>query len=204
MQVVNKNDIEKRLLFYWSKIYSKSIKSGDEYKDLQRTIAILFTDYKLEKLREVKEYITKWNIREEKYSHLILTNDLEIYIIELGKADKCTLEGRPILNSWLEFINNSGVVLGMENKEINQARKVLEEISQDERERRLTELREKYIRDQHAVEEYGYDKGYSDGIIQGVKQTKIEIVRKLKSQNIDIKSIAEITELSEMEINNVE
>ena len=169
---------------------------------------ILFTDYKLENLREVPEYITKWNIREEKYTHLILTNDLEVYIIELSKAKKYVMQEKPKLNSWLQFINNPKVVSGMENKEIEKAKKVLEEISQDERERRLTELREKYIRDQHAIEERGYDKGYENGLshglsegrTQGAKESKIEIAKKLKAQNMKIETIAEITGLEENEI----
>ncbi len=48
----------------------------------------------------------------------------------------------------------------MENtdKEVKKAKKVLEEISQDEYERYLTELRQKYIMDQKAIEDAGYDK----------------------------------------------
>ena len=58
----------------------------------------------------------------------------------------------------------------MENEEINDAKKVLKTISQDERERRLTELREKYRMDQHAIMLAGYDKGLKDGIEQGIEQ----------------------------------
>ena len=34
MQVVDKNDIERRLLFYWSRLFSKSIKAGKDYSKL--------------------------------------------------------------------------------------------------------------------------------------------------------------------------
>ena len=44
------------------------------------------------------------------------------------------------------------------NKEVKKAKEVLKEISQDEHERYLTELREKYILDQKAIEDAGYDK----------------------------------------------
>ena len=56
----------------------------------------------------------------------------------------------------------------MENEEIKNAKKVLETISQDERERRLTELREKYRMDQRAIMLAGYDKGLKQGIEQGI------------------------------------
>ena len=63
MQVVDKNDIERRLLFYWSRLFSKSIKAGKDYSKLEKTIAILITDYELESLKQIPKYQTKWQIR---------------------------------------------------------------------------------------------------------------------------------------------
>ena len=159
--------------------------------------------------------MTKWNIREENYSKIILTDVLEIYIIELEKAKKFALEGNKTLDSWLQFINNPKEISGMENEEIKKAKKVLEEISQDERERRLTELRQKYIMDQKAIHSHGYDKGKQEGLKQGVKKgieqgikqgiekEKIEIVKKMKQENIDIKIIINVTGITEEEIKNI-
>ena len=115
----------------------------------------------------VKKYITKWNIREEEIYELILTDSLELYIIETRKARDLGLNyENKTLNSWLQFINNPGVILKMENKEIKKAREVLEEISKDKKERYLAELRQKYIMDQKAIEGAGYDKGFEAGIEQ--------------------------------------
>ena len=58
----------------------------------------------------------------------------------------------------------------MSNKEIVKAKKVLEEISQDEHERYLAELREKYILDQNNIEATGYDKGLKQGKEEGIKE----------------------------------
>ena len=92
----------------------------------------------------------------------------------------------------------------MENEEIKKAKKVLEEISQDEKERRMSELRQKYIMDQKAVYSQGYEYGKEDGIKQGIEQgieqNKKEIAKKMKLQNIDIKTIAIVTGLTEEEI----
>lgn len=67
-----------------------------------------------------------------------MTDALEIYIIEARKAKKYASSEKNTLNSWLEFINNPEVNVDMDNKKIKKAKKVLEEISQDEREQRLT------------------------------------------------------------------
>ena len=106
MQVVDQKDIEKRILFYWSKMYIQTLKVGEDYENLKRCIVILITDYDLDKLKEIPEYVTKWKIREEKYSKLVLTNDLELYIISLEKAKNSTKNKEEELYNWLKFINN--------------------------------------------------------------------------------------------------
>ena len=89
--------------------------------------------------------MTKWNIREEDYPKIILTDAMEFYIIELPKFDRHQEKTRnENLDLWVKFIKNPEVV-EMSNKEIKKAKEVLEEISQDEREIYLAELREKAI-----------------------------------------------------------
>ena len=208
MQVVDRKNIEKRLLFYWSKIFSKSIKSGQDYSLLEKGIAILIIDYELDFLNIIQKYMTKWNIREEDYNDIILTDAMEIYIIELPKFEKYKeKQNNNALNLWVKFIKNLEVV-DMSNKEIKKAKEVLEEISQDEREIYLAELREKYIMDQKAIEDAGYDKGLKAGIEQGIEQgleqgsqqEKIQIAKNLIVQNIDLEIIAKVTGLSIEEI----
>ena len=199
MQIVDRKNIEKRLLFYWSKMYTSSIKSGEDYDKLKRSIVILIINYNLEKLLNEPEYMSKWNIRREKSPHLVLTDMLEIYIIEAEKAKDYVLENNEVLNSWLQFINNPEVVLKMENNELKKAKRILEEISEDEHERRLTELREKYYRDQHDIEA----RGYEQGLEAGIKQYQIEIIKKMKSENFEISTISKITGLDENQINKI-
>ena len=91
----------------------------------------------------------------------------------------------------------------MEDENINKAKKVLETISQDERERRLTELREKYRMDQHAIMLAGYDKGLRDGIEQGIEQNRKDILEKLLKTNLSIEEIIAITGFTEEEIEKI-
>ena len=107
MQVVDQKDIEKRILFYWSKMYIQTISSGNDYESLKRCIVILITDYDIKSLKELPDYITKWKIMEEKYAELELTNMLELYIISLNKAKNSTkTKKEDLLLNWLKFINN--------------------------------------------------------------------------------------------------
>ena len=87
----------------------------------------------------------------------------------------------------------------MSNKEIVKAKKVLEEISQDEHERYLAELREKYILDQKNIEATGYDKGLK----QGIKEGKREIAKEMIKEKIPLEVISKITKISKEELQEI-
>ena len=127
--------------------------------------------------------------------------------MELPKFKKYKEKEDKKLNSWVKFIEEPEVVDVKENEEIGKAKKVLEEISQDEHERYLAELRQKYIMDKKAIEDAGFDKGLETGIEQGLKQGKeektIDIAKKLKKENVDINIISKTTGLTEEEIKNL-
>ena len=151
------------------------------------------------------------NIREEEYQKIILTDVMEIYIMELPKFERYKEKEDNKLNSWIKFIEEPEVVDVKENEEIGKAKKVLEEISQDEHERYLAELRQKYIMDKKAIEDAGFDKGLETGIEQGIQQgiqqgkeeKTIDIAKKMIEKNMEIKDIMELTGLTEEEIKNL-
>lgn len=199
MQLVNQNNIEKRILFYISKMYTQNINKGQNYNKINKCISILFTDFNLKKLTHIHKYITKWDLREEKYNNTILTDMIEIYIIELPKVKKYSENMQ--LDAWVKFISNSGDVdMSNADEAIKKAKEVLEQISEDEYERYLADLRLKYILDQKNIEETGFDRGLEQGIKQGSRQSKIEIAKQLKKENIDIAIIIKTTGLTKEEI----
>ena len=166
MQIVQNSNIEKRILFYWSKLYYSQIKIGENYNKLNKTIVILIADFELDNLEGIEKYHTKWQIREEKYSEKILTNVLEIHIISLEKLTKQLknneIDKKDKAMLWSLFIKNPermGEKEMSENEDIKRAKEELEKIQADEREQELADLRMKHIRDTQAVEEYGYLKG---------------------------------------------
>ncbi len=191
MQLVDKKNIEKRILFYLSKMYARNLTQGTNYSKLKKCIAILFIDFNLTNLSRIPKYLTKWNFREEDYSKIILTDAIEIYIIEMPKVEQYSKNSH--LDTWVKFITRSGGIdMENSNEAIKKAKDVLEEISQDEHERYLADLRQKHILDQNAIEEAGFDKG--------LEQAAKQIAKNLKEKNIDIHIISETTGLTEKEI----
>ncbi len=198
MQMADKKDIENRTLFYWSKLYSKSIKLGEKYMKAKRTIIILFTNYEIEGLGEIKKYLSKWHIREDEYQNIILTDNLEFCIIEIPKYERYINENKE-LSKWVKFIRNPEEI-SMEdmnnNEALRKAKEELNKISDDEREEELAFQRLMYKMDIEATEALGYDKGLEEGIAK----EKAEIAKKMLENNSDIEFIMLCTGLTKEEI----
>lgn len=218
MQVVEKSDIEKRLLFYWSKLYIKGIESGEDYSVLNKTICILIVAYELDNLEELKNYHTEWKIIETKYRKTVLTPVFEIHIINLRKLEILKNEEISIISpkdkkllEWCKFIKNSNKKYEGENEMIKKAQKELDKMKQDTREQMLAELRLKYILDQNATEKYGFNRGFKEGISRGIEQgieqgsknKSHQIAKKMLKNGVKINEIKEYTGLSEKEIESL-
>ena len=148
LQIVDKKNIIERILYYWSRLYSRQIKSGEDYKILQKAIVILITDFKIENLEELDYHI--------------LTQKLEIDIIELPKIIGKEKEQDNLLD-WLYFLENpksERVTEKMkENENLKEAVKKLDNLSEDERMQRIADLRQKAIMDEKAIKKYYHLQG---------------------------------------------
>ena len=202
LQIVDKKNIIERILYYWSRLYSRQIKSGEDYKILQKAIVILITDFKIENLEEL-DYHSRWKIMEDKQGKkIILTQKLEIDIIELPKIIGKEKEQDNLLD-WLYFLENpksERVTEKMkENENLKEAVKKLDNLSEDERMQRIADLRQKAIMDEKAK----YEKGIEKGIMEGSQKEKIEIAKKMLELKIDKETIAEATGLTEQEMEKI-
>ena len=91
-----------------------------------------------------------------------------------------------------------------ENKDINKAIDELEQVSGNEKLRRIAELKEKYIRDEQASIEYAQDEGYrqgeENGRAKGRTEEKSKIAQNMLKENVNIELISKVTGLSIDEI----
>ena len=211
MQMVNTGEITERVLFYWAKTFTRNVKKGQSYHNLERTIMIIILNEEIPKLKDLG-FITKHKISETQ-SKMILTDLLEIVIIEIPKIykNKAKKDKRKLLD-WLYFLENpesKEVVKIMENNEgVKKAKEKLEEISNDPKMQRIADWKEKYILEMNTTKTDGYNEGLEQGQKLGLEQgqklgeinEKKEIAKKLKQKNITLEEISEITGLSIEEI----
>lgn len=196
-----------RILYYWADTYKRQIKRGEEYGELKRTISIVILDHETEVLKGIEKLGTKWQIRDNETGKRILTDRLEIIIIELPKAKRLyEKDSSNKIIQWMMFLDNPNkkevVQIMAENKNIRKAIDELEQVSGDEKIQRIAELREKAIRDEQGAIEFATNKGIEEGLRQGDEKIK-EIAKRMLEKNIDKEIIKEITRLTEKEIDEI-
>ena len=168
---------------------------------------------------------SKWQIREEENVTKILTDKLELHIITIPKAIKEYKENKKDkILQWMMFLNEPECVevdeIMKENNEIKEAEVTLRELSEDEENQRIAELREKHILDTQDIYDTGLDEGFKrgekagkiegkregkrEGKIEGSNEEKIKIAKKLLDKNMPIEQIIEITELTKEEISKIQ
>ena len=211
MQVLYDKNIEERILYYWGKLYVNSIKSGDSFKKLKKTISILIANFEIKDLSEIHKFHTEWQIREKDYRKTILTNVLEIHIISLPKLMKMIKnEEIPKQNEklaiWSKFIVNPEMLEKSEmqrNKVVKKAKDELGNMSRSEYEQRLAELREEAILDRNTQILSNYESGVEEAIKQGKKEVCIEIAKRLLNLKKTKEEIIETIGLTKEEIEKI-
>lgn len=187
--------MQKRTLFYWSRLYSSQIKRGEIYKELNKTITINILNFNY---INSKNYHTVYHLYEDK-EKIMLTDILEIHFMELPKF----IEQRPRLdnnlNRWLTFLTKPEKevmeVVEMSEPAIGKAITVLDMLSRDPETVRLAELRMKKILDEKSMLEGAKEEGIKEGIKEGVEKKSIEIARNALAINLPIEQIQQLTGL---------
>ncbi len=215
MQVGNTTAIDKRLVVYSSKLVAGDIKVSEKYPDAKNTIVICITTdnilkrnaylsiakLKFEKTQE-KRYAEMGYEKEDEY----LTDMISYYIIELTKFKENKPRTGDLLEKWLLVIGGDEEMMKKckkEEGEIKEAIEQLEEMSADEKEREIYEIRER-SRLVYNTEMYeARRKGLEEGREEGRKESRKEIAKKLLKNKISIEIIKNTTGLTEEEINNL-
>ena len=220
IQLVDRSNIQERLLFYFSKIYYNEVKKGDDYKKAKRVVMVAILDYDLDLTKEIKRMETKWKLREENAKDLVLTDKIEIAIIELSKVRAEYEKNKQNKKAqWALFINDPNTreveEIMKENEDIEEAVVTVHKMTEDEKMRRLADLREKAIMDEKAIRRKGYedgrDAGYEDGMAKGMAkgieeekkknlQKMKDIAKNLKQMDITNEQICNILKIKKDEL----
>ena len=203
MQVEDNKNMIERTLFYGTKLYAQDLKESEQYESHKKVIVISILAYNL---FEDGDYMVSGRMRRDDTKE-ILTNNLQLYYIQLPKFLKQDDKKRKKLSNWLHFIiqDKKGVKIAMkENDKIAKAQKQLEEILSDPEVRRGIERREEAKTLEVLDFNCAWFGGKAEGEKEGIEKNKIEIAKKMLEKGMSIKQIEDITELTEKEIKKLQ
>ena len=175
-------------------------------------ILIAIIDYPLELTQTISEMETVWKLCEKNHPNLVLTDSIEICILELDKVKNTYYKNKLDKKAqWMLFLddpNSREVKEIMEkNNDIKDAVIEVHERSKDEQLRRIAELKEKAIMDEKAIYKAGRLRGEKEGIQKGISQGQLEksikIIKNLHSMNLTISQIAQAVDMSEQEVQKI-
>ena len=204
IQLLKRDNFIERILYYVTRLYSNQAKIGEDYAKIKRVVLIAIIDFDIEQLKDIDDMETKWKLIETKNRTKILTDLIEINIINLKKALKEYKKDKTNQKAqWMLVLDNPDSrevkEIMKENKDIKECVITVKEMSEDEKMQRLAFLRQKAIMDEKAIRRAGY----KDGVEQGLKQGAIEIAKKLIKEGKDVKYISDLTGIDEEEINEI-
>jgi len=102
VQLSNQYNMERRSLFYWSKVYFESLNSGQDYRELPNVVAINIVDFDYP---PGGNFHTCFHLREDTDPLLILSPALEIHFVNMVKWRRGEKDLNEPLNRWLTWFD---------------------------------------------------------------------------------------------------
>ena len=205
IQLQGNSKFPERILYYWASNYSKLLKHGEKYDALTPVISINMLDFNLDDNDSIHSCYMIYDTVNKR----LLTDHLQIHIIELKKFKYNLL--KQDLNCWLKFFT----MKDKDNKEEIMSELVKEKPIMEEVHRKYNN----FIKDRLMMNEYDKRQAYlygnqimleeerrlgiEEGIKKGIEQEKCSLAKSMKSKNMDIELISELTGLSIEEIENI-
>ena len=209
MQNVQDADFFTRVIGYAARLFIQGFKKGKDYKEVKATYSLVFLSKSAKELKGVSDHISHFAFVRTKAPHVILSNKLNITVVELSKLSEEDIEKLDIVEKWCYFIKKSGQLSSKDiknlskEKELKMAIKHLESLSQDEK--FIYELRvEKALENHKALLRHTKNQGINQGIKKGRKEGREEekkalIVNLLKKKQ-PISFISEVTDWPEEKV----
>lgn len=189
MQINKESAYKERTLFYWAKLYSDDLDSGEDYSALSQTICVNIINFNL---FDCENYHSHFMLKEKERDE-VMTDKLAIHFFELKKVGKYKRNKR--MEDWLTLINaeTEGDLMALQQNtsipEIQKTIVILREMSADEKIREEARRREKRLHDEATALNHARKEGIEEGIEKG--RAEGEAIGEARGRAEGIASVAE-------------
>ena len=201
VQVQNRQNMARRSLYYWAKLYQSSLRKSKAYDTLRRTVTINLLAYSF---LPQENFHNVYSLYDSAMTHR-LTDDIELHFLELPKVRRQDLRNMRCLDKWMAFLNNKlsneeMEELAMSEAAIGTAWDAIDDYLQDMSRRRRYEAQEKYehdyVSDMKGSREEGRKEGRKEGLRLGAQRTALNLLR----MNLPMATVVTASELSEEDV----
>ena len=204
IQLEQFEEMGRRSLYYWAKLYQRRLLKGEDYETLFRTVTINILDYALFPDAKWKDYHSCFSVLNTKDLHHALTKDLEIHFVELPKWHYKKGAKMKRLERWLAYLSSKTTMeereaLAMVDEDIRTAMEAEKEFVQDYEYMSAYDRREKYLRDQRAHEKFVRN----EGVAEGKAEAKKEVIIAWRNKGKPDSEIAELLDMGVDEVRQV-
>ena len=196
IQIRFDSDYRDRTLFYWAKLYTSELKSGEPYVNLKQAIAINILGFNM---FEGQDYHTEV-VAAIKGTNEIFSDKFSIHFFELKKVGK-NINPSNRRELWMQFINADSeeefeMLAETKIPTMEKAVKVILDMSEDTKIREMARQREKMLHDEASLIQGARNEGKNEGIEQ---TTLKSILNLMDSLNLTDKQAMDILKLTEEE-----
>ncbi len=217
IQATGNETFKHRALYYWAKLYSSQIDTGEKYFELKPTISINLLNFDLIESEKVHSC---FGLYEKNNHDLMLTNHLTIHFIEIKKFIQES-NFQTDFERWMGYFKYEGKreeimqVIVDDNPVFAKAHEKFENFTKNDELVEFYEAHQKWVMDRDTAIGYAEMKGREEGKEKGREeersfqeklreQGKIETAKKMLAEGLDIKMISHISGMSISEIKELE
>ena len=212
VQLINKKDMERRSLFYWSQMYLMGLNKGKDYITLNPAITINILGHTIFPEEPLHSMYSIYNIETGRR----LNEDMELHFLEVPKFQKKPVKKMTRMERWLAYFSNELDNTEMEELAMSDAaiKNAINDtgIFMQDMEERL-----RYINRQMAIMDYntdmrvsreeghkaGLEEGHKAGLADGEKIADRRTALNMLKAKEPVKKIIQYTSLTEKEIQDL-
>ena len=208
VQLINKKDMERRSLFYWSQMYLMGLNKGDDYITLNPAITINILGYEIFLGEPLHSMYSIYNIKTGRR----LNEDMELHFLEVPKFQKKPVKKMTRMERWLAYFSNELDNTEMEELVMSDAA-IKNAVNDTGIFMQNMEERLRYINRQMAIMDYntdmrvsreeGREEGISIGLTQGREAMATDIAIAMLRDNEPIEKIIKYSRLSRERIQDL-
>ena len=156
-----------RWLYHWARLFAGRLRRGDEWSVLEPVVAIVFLD----DAEPSGRFHSVYEVREV-HDHTLLTDALQVHLIELPRLEQAVAEGeREDLRWWARFLRAESEPalesLATEVPLMAAAKEALELLSREPSAQRLAQYREDAAIERRLDRAADRKEGRAEGLVEG-------------------------------------